>query len=145
LTLSEAEIINLAGEIGYKLIRNSHIIPLGWVQKQYLKAVYDTCDACVMPSILESLSSAHLEAMQWKKPQVCSDLPYAHDLCGDAALYASPNDVDVWRQQMSKLKNDTILQQSLIQKGLKRMEAFPQSWEEVAAKYHHHFENIVQN
>jgi glycosyltransferase involved in cell wall biosynthesis len=145
LTLSEMEIIDLVGEIGYKLIENGHIIPLGWVHKQYLKSVYDICDACVMPSILESLSSAHLEAMQWKKPQICSDLPYAHNLCGDAALYALPHDVDAWTQQMLKLKNDTILQQSLIQKGLKQMEAFPQSWEDVATKYHRHFENIVQN
>jgi glycosyltransferase involved in cell wall biosynthesis len=145
LTLSQAEIIDLVGETGNKLIRDGHIIPLGWVHKQYLKAVYDTCDACVMPSILESLSSAHLEAMQWKKPQICSDLPYAHDLCGDAALYASPYNISEWTHQILELKKNTILQQYLIQEGLKRMELFPSSWEEVAMKYHHHFENIVQN
>jgi glycosyltransferase involved in cell wall biosynthesis len=144
LTLSETEIVDLAGEIGYRLIEEGYIIPLRWVHKQYLKSVYDICDACVMPSILESLSSAHLEAMQWKKPQICSDLPYAHDLCGNAAIYASPYDVDAWTLQMLKLKNDTILQQSLIQKGLRQMEVFPQSWEDVATKYHRHFEDIVR-
>ncbi len=44
----------------------------------------------------ECLSSSHLEAFAYSKPQIVADVPYAHDLCKNAALYANPNDVNDW-------------------------------------------------
>ncbi len=119
-------------ELVASLIESGRILPLGWLDKVHLRAVYDACDACVMPSKSEQLSSAHLEAMHWKKPQISADLPYAHDLCGDATLYADPDDPNEWADKMQSLMRDSELQERLVAAGLDCMKTFPQSWKEVA-------------
>lgn len=116
------------------LIKSGHILPLGWINKEQLAAIYDASDACVMPSHLEQLSSANLEAMHWKKSQISTDLVFAHDLCGDASLYANPNDPTDWADKMQTLIENSELQNQLITNGVNRMKAFPQSWQEVARK-----------
>ena len=85
-----------------------------------------------MPSLLESLSSAHIEAMYWKRPQIVADLPYAHDLCGDSALYAPPHDSSAWLSQVERLLADAPLREELVTRGVERLSAFPESWEVMA-------------
>ena len=116
------------------LIKSGQILPLGWVNKEQLAAIYDASDACVMPSHLEQLSSANLEAMHWKKSQISADLAFAHDLCGDASLYANPNDPNDWADKMQALIEYPELRNQLIANGVNRMKYFPQSWQEVARK-----------
>jgi len=116
------------------LIESGHLILLGWIHKEQLAAIYAACDGCVMPSRLEQLSSAHLEAMHWEKPQISADLPYAHDLCGEATLYADPDDPNDWADKMQLLIDDPSLRRRLTQAGLKRMETYPKTWREVARR-----------
>jgi glycosyltransferase involved in cell wall biosynthesis len=117
-----------AGSSTAGLLASGHVIPLGWVDKNELAALYRACDLCVMPSLLESLSSAHLEAMYWKRPQVVSDLPYARDLCGDAALYADPHDPQPWVAAIEQLLGDAQLRDQLVSAGEKRVATYPANW-----------------
>ncbi len=116
------------------LIESGHLLPLGWINKEQLLAVYEACDACVMPSKSEQLSSAHLEAMHWRKPQISADLPYAHDLCGDATLYADPDDPADWAAKMQTLMENPERRDRLVAAGLDRMKSFPKTWKEVARR-----------
>lgn len=136
LTINESELVRLGGDNARALIKSGHILPLGWMDKRYLKSLYEVSDACLMPSILESLSSAHLEAMHWGKPLVVSDVPYARDLCGDAAIYAEWDNPYEWISGMKKLMNDFNLRQKLIDSGHKRMKMFPATWADAAKKIH---------
>jgi glycosyltransferase involved in cell wall biosynthesis len=136
VTVSEDELKRLAGAKASSLVETGHLVPLGWVAKKHLRAAYDACQACVMPSVLESLSSAHLEAMQWDKPQISADLPYAHDLCGDASLYAPAEDPVAWAAQMEMLAQDAGLRGRLVEAGHLQMMTFPQTWREVAMRVH---------
>ena len=70
--------------------------------------------------------------MQWGKPQVIADMPYAHDLCGEAALYASSIAPADWAAKMQRLARDSRLQSQLVEAGYQRVSAFPRTWEEVA-------------
>jgi len=143
LTLSREELEKFGGAVATRLIESGHILPLGWVKKEQLKAVYDASDACLMPSLLESLSSAHLEAMQWGKPQISSDAPFASDLCGDAAVYVSPEKPGEWVMAMLALMQDDTLRSSLISKGYKRMESFPKTWAMASRQIHSFLDHIV--
>jgi glycosyltransferase involved in cell wall biosynthesis len=134
VTLNGEQWRELAGAGADSLVASGHVILLGWVHRDELKALYEACDLCVMPSLLESLSSAHLEAMHWKRPQVAADLPYAHSLCGDAALYANPNEPSAWRRQVERLLADAQLQQALMKKGTQRDAIFPGNWTEMAER-----------
>jgi glycosyltransferase involved in cell wall biosynthesis len=125
------------------LIGSGHILPLGWVDKNELLAVYNASDACVLPSHLEQLSSAHLEAMHWSKPQVSADLPYARDICGDATLYADPDDPADWAVKMLMLMENPELRDRLVAAGIGRMKAFPRSWQEVARRERDFLASVV--
>ncbi len=143
LTISSDELILLGGDKAKQLIEAGYIVPIGWVKKQYLKSLYLAADACLMPSVLESLSSAHLEAMMWGKPQIVSDLPFSRDLCGDAAMYVSARDPNQWAESIQELARNTILRQELIRFGQERMELFPKVWDDVAHQIHRIFGELV--
>ena len=144
-TLGTDELITCGGEKARKLIESGYLVPVGWIEKPYLRALYEACDACLMPSVLESLSSAHLEAMQWSKPQIVSDLRYARDLCGEAAVYANAENHVDWAQKIVKFISDENLRKSLVNAGRERMKLYPQTWAEVAAKVHSFLEKVLIN
>lgn len=132
LTIDEESAVYWGGDSARELIREGALVCLGWVGKSHLKALYAHCDVCLMPSVLESLSSAHLEAMEWGVPQVAADLPYARDLCGDAAIYVDPHDSQEWVLAVERLVSDKDLCNKLVTEGHKRMSNFPTSWSECA-------------
>jgi len=132
LTINAEQWVQFAGPDAASLIDSGHIIPLGWVDKDELQGLYQACDASIMPSVTESLSSTHIEAMQWQCPQITSDLPYAHDLCQRAALYAAPHDPTAWCSQVERLLGDSGLRQQLVLRGLERVKDFPPHWTAMA-------------
>lgn len=54
---------------------------------------YSRCDAVVFPSLDESYGLPLVEAMFLGLPVIAADLPYAHALCGDGAIYFDQNSV----------------------------------------------------
>lgn len=144
LSLSREEIIALGGEAGGRLIEQGFVVPHGWLAPSSLPSFYRSLDACVMPSLTESLSSAHLEAMAFAIPQVNADLPYAHELCGDAALYADPSDAKEWADGMATLMDQPSLRKRLANAGAKRHAAMPQDWHEVARQWVQFLRSVVR-
>lgn len=132
LSITQEEALSIGGTDVSALMEVDRLIFTGWVKKEHLRAIYEACDACVMPSLLESLSSAHLEAMKWEKPQIVADLPYARDLCGDAAIYVDANDSFAWVNAVQMLGENLSIQQNLITKGRCKIAEFPEEWEECA-------------
>lgn len=57
-----------------------------------IAAEYDTTDALLFLSKAESFGFPLVEAMWTGLPIVCADLPYAHALCGETAIYFDPDD-----------------------------------------------------
>lgn len=145
VTLRPDEIIALGGERTRILISDGTIVPAGWVQKRHLRALYDICDACLMPSVLESLSSAHLEAMQWGLPQVSADLPFSRRLCGEASLYRPATDPGEWADAMELVEQDEGLRLQLVEAGILRMKCFPPSWSVVAESIREVLLEVVGN
>ena len=134
VTLEPKQWATAGGPSAASLAGSGHVIPVGWVPKDQLPRLYAAADFCVMPSLLESLSSAHLEAMQWRRPQIVADLPYARDLCGDAALYADPCDALQWALKLQLLQGDTALRDRLVSRGIERLKGFPATWYEMAER-----------
>lgn len=142
-TLGHDDILSLGGKKARRLLSSGHLVAAGWIKKNHLKSLYDTCNACLMPSVLESLSSAHLEAMQWSKPQIVSDLPYAKDLCGDAAVYAQAENPADWAHKIREFISDENLREGLVAAGHERMKHFPLTWAEAAINTHTFLEEIL--
>ncbi len=146
LTLTKKELERMAGpeaKTARSLVESGHIIILGWITKDHLHGLYDACSGCVMPSLLESMSSSHLEAMRWNKPQISSDVTCHRELCGDASLYVPAEDPRAWFEEMERLAGDPALQADLVEKGAKRNLDFPQTWLKVARKYRSFFLEVI--
>ncbi|MBS1587191.1 MAG: glycosyltransferase [Bacteroidetes bacterium] len=87
-------------------------------------AIYDDADALFFPSLIETFSANYPEAMIMRRPIVTSDLPFARDICMDAALYFDPFDPVDAANAVEKLINNAGLREELVKKGLQRLAHF---------------------
>jgi glycosyltransferase involved in cell wall biosynthesis len=79
--------------------------------------LYASCDAVFLPTLLEVYSATYPEAMSSGRPIVTTDLPFARDVCGDAALYFPPNDVGAAAKCLMELAANARLRVELVGKG----------------------------
>jgi glycosyltransferase involved in cell wall biosynthesis len=100
---------------------SENIINLGPVPLKSCPSIYKQCDALFMPSLLEVYSASYLEAMKMSKPILSSNLSFAKDVCGDAALYFDPLDEKDISNKITKLANDKELVNILTKNGIKRL------------------------
>jgi len=63
---------------------------LGYLRGARLWKAYELATAVVMPSLTETVGLPMLEAMQVETPVLAADRPYAHDVCGNSALFFDP-------------------------------------------------------
>lgn len=104
---------------------------VGFLPPGELIRAYEKADALLFLSKTESFGFPLLEAMFLGLPVVCPDLPYAHALCGDEAIYFDPNSIGSLEDALKNLKD-------LLVRGWKpdwsfSLRAIPENWDEVAA------------
>lgn len=108
--------------------------PIGSVAHRELGDLYRSGAAVLVPSWVESFTAAYPEAWHFGLPVVTSDLPFARDLCGDAALYASPARPAEIARALRRALDDGGLRASLRAAGRERLRALP-TWDERLARY----------
>lgn len=82
---------------------------LGYLDRERLEAEYERADLVIMPSLIETAGLPMLEAMAFGVPVVAADLPYAHELCGEAAAYFDPLRVEALVAVVTKIAGDEAL------------------------------------
>lgn len=127
VTLTEKE-LSIDGE--YK----PYLILLGKTQISQCPFLYEQADAMFLPTLLECFSASYPEAMYMKCPILTSDLPFAHSLCGESAIYFDPLSPKDIAQKILRLAESNNLQASLKANGIERLKLFD-SFEERARKY----------
>lgn len=65
-------------------------IPLGYLSDNDLVMVMRYCYALLFPSFMEGFGYPPIEAMEYGKPVLCSNVTSIPEICGDAAIYFSP-------------------------------------------------------
>ena len=80
-----------------------------------------------LPTLLETFSASYPEAMKMERPILTSNLDFAIDICGDAALYFNPLDSYDIANKIKTLITDPILYQDLVEKGKNRLKNFETS------------------
>jgi len=104
---------------GYK-----NVINLGSVEPKYFPDLYRQSDIVFMPSLLEIFSAVYPEAMYMQKPIVTTDLPFARNICQEAALYFEPENVQEAVARIREIILEPELAASLIGKGSQRVKDF---------------------
>ena len=79
------------------------MVNLGEIGYPELRSVYQSTQACLVPTVLESMSGTHLEALQYELPIVTADRDFAREACGMAADYYVPGDVDGAIHQLQRV------------------------------------------
>ncbi len=87
----------------------------------------------LFPSRIEGFGLPAVEAMTWGCPVVASTAPCLPEVCGDAALYADPDDVVGWAQAVRRLRDDPGLRRRTARAG--RTQARRYTWRGIAETY----------
>lgn len=93
---------------------------------------YAQADALVFPSFAESYGLPIVEAMWLGLPVLCADLPYAHDLCGDTAIYFAPDDARSLEAAVAELYRR--LASGWWPNWAEQLKRIPDNWDTVAAR-----------
>ena len=95
----------------------SSIETLGELSLERLADVYKDCDCVLLPTLREVSTAVYPESFFFSKPLVTSDLEFARELCGDAALYATANDAEAFADRLIDVLSDSVISASLVAKG----------------------------
>lgn len=104
----------------------------GAVQHAEALALLAASSVAVIPSRLESFGLTYFEAMSCGVPVVASDREFAWEACGDAALYAPPEDSTRWAEVVVEALDR---RDELSRAGLERVERMKLGWPEIAQRY----------
>ena len=108
---------------------------LGTISDQELAALLSDSMCLAFPSLTEGFGLPLLEAMAIGCPVITSDRASMPEVCGDAAIYASPLDPLAWVTAFVRLKNDPALRSQMITRGRMRTDKF--CWSASAQSYLH--------
>jgi len=111
---------------------NGKVRFLGYVTDGELKSLYQNAACFVFPSLYEGFGIPPLEAMRCGCPVVASNVASLPEVCGDAALFASPDSPDMFIRQVKKVLSSVSLRNELIERGRLRSNYF--TWENSARK-----------
>ena len=76
------------------------------------------------PTLLECFTATYVEAMRMQVPILTRDLPFAHGLCGNAAVYYSPLNAEDCAKSIYKMAVDKSFQDYLVREGIKQLNSF---------------------
>jgi glycosyltransferase involved in cell wall biosynthesis len=106
---------------------------LGRVEDNDLAFLYQNALCLAFPSRTEGFGLPALEAMALGCPVISSNATSLPEVCGEAALYAPPNDGAAWLVAIGEFAVDPILRQRLASAGQERAKLY--SWRQGAEQY----------
>lgn len=106
------------------------VIVTGYATDEELANLYRYCFAFVYPTWYEGFGLPVLEAMNFGKPVIASNVTSIPEITGDAAILTTPGNAEEIMEGMLTLENDEDLYSKLIAKMPERIRLF--SWERSA-------------
>jgi glycosyltransferase involved in cell wall biosynthesis len=110
-----------------------NVVWLGRIDDDELAALMMDCLCLAFPSLTEGFGLPPLEAMALGCPVVASDRGALPEICGDAALYASPTQPALWLHHFQSIRDDQAVRAGMIARGKRAAGRF--SWRHSAAQY----------
>jgi glycosyltransferase involved in cell wall biosynthesis len=108
-----------------------NLLAVGNLNRDELYSFYRYSDALFLPTFLESFSLTYLEAMRLERPIITSNMDFAHNICGDAAVYVDPYDTSSVLEGIMAVKNSADLREKLTKAGKGRLTLKKRSWDDI--------------
>ncbi|HTL60278.1 MAG TPA: glycosyltransferase family 1 protein [Nitrospira sp.] len=100
---------------------------ISYVSREDLACLYAGAYFFIFPSFYEGFGLPPVEAMNFGCPVIASDVSSIPEVCGEAALYVDPNNIQDIRAKMQLLLSDHALRTKLSLAGLERAKRFSMS------------------
>lgn len=130
-------------EMHFKEEAKKSIINIGRVPVKDCPQLYEESDALFLPTLLECFSANYPEAMLMERPILTSNLPFATEVCGNAAKYFDPISPRDIVSSIIELVSNKELQAELVKNGKEKLNDFDDSYTR-AKKYLDICKNIVE-
>lgn len=124
-TLPDCEDLDSIRVLARQLRVEGRLVNLGPIPVAEGPSTYERFDLLLLPTVLETFSATYPEAMAMGLPIVTSDLDFARDVCGNAALYFDPVDAHSGAATIARLLADPSLWASLVAQGKQQLKRFP--------------------
>lgn len=117
----QTELLNMSSSVVfYENARDEDLISL-----------YQNAVVTIIPSFAEGFSLTAVESMSLGTPVVASDIPVHREICGSAAIYCDPTDINDMKQKINfACSLVEISRKELIEQGKKQAKNF--SWKKMA-------------
>ena len=126
LTLPEnCQIMRSINEKSKKLGVISHIQNLGELSLDSVKIEYQKAHCLFLPTLIEIFSATYIEAMSMRVPILTTNLEFAKNICGKAALYFEPLSAKDATEKIIKILTNKALRKNLIIEGANQISKFP--------------------
>lgn len=120
---------------------NDIIINVGAVSMPHVPSLYSQIDALLMPTLLESFSGTYVEAMFHEKTILTSSFDFAKDVCGTAAFYFDPLNVESIFDTIQIAFTNDELRNDKINEGNRLLTNLP-NWPKVFSLYQELFKTL---
>lgn len=110
----------------------NQIINVGPLPQEMIGSYYRNCHGLILPTVLESFTRTYIEAMHFETPILTSDLAFAHDICGVAAIYFNPWEPESIKNAIISLNSDRARVEELIRHARQRLKEKQKTWTEIA-------------
>ena len=97
------------------------VTTMGSVKLSDLSSAYHQASATFLPTRREISTAVYPESFLFRRPLVTSDMDFARDLCGSAALYVSPCDADAIAAALIDLATLPRLRAKLVEEGTRQL------------------------
>jgi glycosyltransferase involved in cell wall biosynthesis len=104
----------------------------GFVSRAELLSLVGHASGLIMPSLYEGFGLPPIEAMAAGVPVAVSRVASLPEVCGDAALYFDPLEIDQIADKMLAIATDATLARQLRENGLKHSQLF--TWQSCSEK-----------
>lgn len=120
--------------------RLEYLGPLGRVAMLNALA---SATAAIIPSELESFGLGYYEAMALGVPVIAADRAFAREACGNAALYAPPQDADALAAHADTVSASATFQAHMGRQSRARFEKVHLGWDEIASRFISTLEDVL--
>lgn len=121
---------NIPINVLIKLKSYENVKLIGRVSDEELVSLYKNALCLCFPSVAEGFGIPPVEAMALDCPVIVSDRDSLPEVCGKAALYCNPNDVNSLAKQLNLIIANKNVEKQLIEEGRKNIKRF--SWKKTA-------------
>lgn len=122
----------------------SQLVNVGPIPYETIDAYYAHCDALLLPTLLETAGLPYWEALGLGVPVITSDLDFAHEACGDAAMYFDPWSAESIRDAILEFRDNAGRREEL-QDATRERSRSARTWNDVAKVVIEGLESIADN